>query len=125
MPVFMWCSIFHFISCWVLLFLSFHKYFASSVQFLDFDCFVLLGKKFIFVYAFVKLSASGPDIFLYVVRTVCECGAIDYVFVLAYTIDRAVGFYPTITSGSGTIVRIQKFFIVPAYDGFNVGDTAV
>ena len=55
----------------------------------------------------------------------CDCGAVNYVFVLAYTIARAVGFYPTITSGSGIIVRIQKFFIVSANDDFNVGDTTV
>ena len=72
-----------------------------------------------------KPSPSGPDVFLHVVRGVCNCGAVNYVFVLAFTIDKAVGFYPTITSGSGIIVRIQKFFIVSAYDGFNVGDTTL
>ena len=74
---------------------------------------------------FFKPSASGPDVFLYVIRAVCNCGAVNYVFVLSFTFDRAVGFCPTITVGSGIIVHIQKFCIVSVYNEFNVGETTV
>lgn len=68
------------------------------------------------VKTFLKSSAGGPDVFFYVVGAVCNCSAVYYIFVLAFALDRAVGFYPTITGGFRVIIHVQEFFVVSAYN---------
>ena len=77
------------------------------MQFLGFNCLVLLG------------------IFLYVIRVVCNCSVVNYVFILAFNFNMTVGFWSSIIGRPRIIVHIQKFVIVSTYDRFDVGDTAV